>query len=193
MRTFGDSLAGLIAPDALAADACLDNLLVSQEDCRDMVSRGVDFRDRQVTAARSAIPQTEFIRCLIYSSQIMVDHTFLRGNYLQELSACSWREPQCLCRADADHVIMPFLFHESSLTEAEESDVRGEGDAAIRGLLGEVGVTLRDLISPFMRHCKLPSYRWTGIRLRGGHIKRHEHISDPRCANASTRAEATGP
>lgn len=138
-------MAGLIAPDSLEPDAlvpqCLDNLLVSEEVFRDMVSRGVDFQDRHVTAAREHYFQTDFIRCLIYSSQIIVDHTFLTSNYLiyKNYRPAASENLNAFAELMRNQVIVPFLFHETSLTETEEFHMRGKSKAAIRNLLREVG------------------------------------------------------
>jgi hypothetical protein len=142
-------MADLISPDGLEADAvvpqCLDNQYVSDEVFHDMVRRRADYRDERVAAARERDFRTEFVRSLIYSSQVVIQRAFLRNsdflykNYHPE-NGENLRAFADLVRQRA---IVPYLLYESSLDEDFEFDVRKDGDLAMRALLGEVGDDVR--------------------------------------------------
>src|SRR5436190_566679 len=74
----------LIGPDSLEVDAvvpqCLDNQYVSDAVFAQMLERGVDYRDRDIAAAREADFRTEFIRSLVYSSQVIIQRAFLKNS-----------------------------------------------------------------------------------------------------------------
>jgi hypothetical protein len=143
----------LISPEGLEADAvvpqCLDNQYVSDHVFQDMISRGVDYVDAKVAAARERDFRTEFIRSLIYSSQVVIQRAFLKNsdflykNYeLKEGDDSNLRAFAALMRKP-EPAIIPFLFKESSLTDNLQFDVRKEGDAALRALLDEAGDDVR--------------------------------------------------
>jgi hypothetical protein len=139
----------LISPDGLEADAvvpqCLDNVFVSDAVFRGMVARGVDYRDGQVAAARERDFRTEFIRSLVYSSQVVIQRAFLKNsdflykNYHPE----NGEDLRAFAELMRSHAIVPFLFSESSLADGQEFDVRSEGDVATQALLSEVGDDVR--------------------------------------------------
>lgn len=135
----------LIGPDGLEADAvvpqCLDNQYVSDPVFAKMLQDKLDYADNDISKLREIEFKTEFIRSLVYSSQIIVQRAFLKNskflynNYLPEkresLSAFA-----ALMR---DKAIVPFLFDESSLQDKLDFDLSKEGDRATSALLGEVG------------------------------------------------------
>jgi len=103
----------LISPDGLEADAvvpqCLDNQYVSDEVFQDMASRGVDYLDETVTAARERDFRTEFMRSLVYSSQVVIQRAslknsrFLYKNYQPENRG----NLQAFARLMREHAIVP--------------------------------------------------------------------------------------
>lgn len=139
----------LIGPDALEADAvvpqCLDNQYVSDAVFADLVTRAVDYRDARVQAAREADFRNEFIRSLIYSSQVVIQRAYLKNseflykNY-QPSDGENLRAFGTLMRSGA---VVPFLFKERSLTAGLDFGTRSEGDAAMQALLAEVGGDVR--------------------------------------------------
>jgi tetratricopeptide (TPR) repeat protein len=135
----------LIGPDGLEPDTvvpqCLDNQYVSDRVFNEMINRGADYQDQRVTEARERDFRTEFIRSLVYSSQVVIQRAhlknseFLYKNY-QPQNIADLRAFATLMR---NHAIIPYLYAESSLTDKLDFHVRDEGDSAVRALLGEVG------------------------------------------------------
>ncbi|MGD0557345.1 MAG: hypothetical protein ABSA93_20500 [Streptosporangiaceae bacterium] len=139
----------LISPDGLEADAvvpqCLDNQYVSDDIFNDMISRGIDYRDRAIAEARERNFRTEFIRSLVYSSQVVIQRAyfknsdFLYKNYLPQ----NGQELQAFADLMRQGAIVPFLLRESSLADDTDFDVRREGDLATKSLLAELGNDVR--------------------------------------------------
>jgi hypothetical protein len=140
-------MANLIGPDGLEPDAvvpqCLDNQYLSDTVFTDMIRRGVDYEDGSVAAARERDFRNEFVRSLIYSSQVVVQRAYLRNSDFLYKNYEPTIDNRKNLRAFADLIrqqaIVPYLFAESSLSDRLEFDVRKEGDAATRALLDEVG------------------------------------------------------
>jgi hypothetical protein len=141
----------LISPDGLEADAvvpqCLDNQYVSDQVFQDMISRGVDYTDGKVAAAREREFLTEFIRSLVYSSQVVIQRAqlknseFLYKNYQPQ--SRGHENLDAFAKLIREHAIVPYLFRESSLTDKVEFQVRDEGDIAVQALLREIGDNVR--------------------------------------------------
>ena len=74
----------LLSPDSLEADAvvpqCLDNQYVSDNVFSYMVKKDVGYDDPFVSEQREKEVKTEFIRSLVYSSQVIVQRAFLKNN-----------------------------------------------------------------------------------------------------------------
>jgi hypothetical protein len=142
-------LTQLIGPDGLEADAvvpqCVDNQYVSDHVFNDMMNRGVDYEDQKVAEARERDFRTEFIRSLVYSSQVILQRAhlknseFLYKNY-DPKNVADLRAFATLMR---NHAIIPYLYMESSLTDEQEFGVRDEGVRALRALLEEAGPDIR--------------------------------------------------
>lgn len=142
-------MSDLISPESLEADAvvpqCLDNQYISDEIFKDMMHRGVDYRDGAVASARERIFRTEFIRSLVYSSQVVIQRAFLKNsdflykNYQPE----NGENLRAFAELIRRHAIIPYLYRESSFTDQLAFDVRNEGDAAAKALLDEVGDAVR--------------------------------------------------
>lgn len=138
-------MAHLIGPEGLEADAvvpqCLDNQYVSDSIFADMVNRRVDFRDQVVADARERDFRTEFIRSLIYSSQVVIQRAFfknsdfLRQNYRPERG----RDLVSFAQLIRDRAIVPFLLTENALGDDRNFSITDEGNRATRILLEEVG------------------------------------------------------
>ena len=135
----------LIGPDNLEVDAvvpqCLDNQYVSDRVFSEMVKRDIDFRDRIIAESRENAFRTEFIRSLVYSSQVIVQRAFFKNseflykNYLPE----NGNDLKAFAKLMKEKAIVPYLFKESSLTDGLEFDVRADGDRATRALVDEIG------------------------------------------------------
>jgi hypothetical protein len=148
---WGGAMPELINPDGLEADAvvpqCLDNQYVSDKIFEDMISRGVDYTDGNVAAAREREFCTEFIRSLVYSSQVVIQRAqlknsdFLYKNYQPQPQ--NRENLHAFARLIREHAIIPYLYKESSLTDKTDLKVRDEGDIAVQELLREVGDDVR--------------------------------------------------
>src|ERR1022692_2132736 len=140
-------MANLIGPDGLEPDAvvpqCLDNQYLSDTVFAEMVRRGVDYEDERVAAARERDFRNEFVRSLIYSSQVVVQRAYLKNSDFLYKNYEPTIDNRKNLRAFADlmrqQAIVPYLFAESSLSDRLEFDVRKEGDAATQALLDQVG------------------------------------------------------
>lgn len=135
----------IIGPDQLHADAvvpqCLDNQFVSDGVFETMTRRSRDFSDADVARERERVFRTEFIRSLVYSSQVVVQRAYFRNsdflykNYLPS-DQSNFRSFAELMRSGA---IVPFLLKENSLADDMSFDVDEAGENATRQLLAEVG------------------------------------------------------
>lgn len=135
----------LLGPDNLEVDAvvpqCLDNQYVSDRVFSEMVSRGVDYRDGAIARLREKDFRTEFIRSLLYSSQVVVQRAyfknsdFLYKNYLPE----DGENLRAFAKLIREKAVVPYLFEESSLMDEQAFEVDKQGARATRALLDEVG------------------------------------------------------
>jgi hypothetical protein len=138
----------LIAPDGLETDAvvpqCLDNQYVSDSLFEKMTSKALDFRDRDISLLREQNFRTEFIRSLIYSSQVVIQRAFLWNseflfkNFLPEAN----NDFHAFSQLIRDKAIVPFLFTESSFDDDHAFDRITEGVRATRALLAELDEVL---------------------------------------------------
>jgi hypothetical protein len=134
----------LIDPEGLEADAvvpqCLDNQYVPDSLFSKMMSESLDFTDREIARLRENNFRTEFIRSLIYSSQVVIQRAFLKNseflykNFLPEDN----RNFHAFGQLIRDKAVVPFLFTESSLHDDHGFDVHKEGDRAAKALLDQL-------------------------------------------------------
>jgi hypothetical protein len=135
----------LIGPDALEADAvvpqCLDNQYVSDSVFLDMVTRGVDYHDKRVQAAREADFRNEFIRSLVYASQVVVQRAYLKNSdfLYKNFHPSEGDSLQAFANLVRSGAMVPFLFKERSLAEGLDFSTRSDGDIAVQALLAEIG------------------------------------------------------
>jgi hypothetical protein len=134
-----------IAPNDLKTDAvvpqCLDNQYVSDAVFAHLLKhRDHDYDTPDVHTMRKQAVQNEFIRSLVYSSQVVINRAafwnndFLHANCLPESPGF-----QSFCDLLDNQVIVPFLFNESSLSELPDKGVRPNGKRAIHALLEKSG------------------------------------------------------
>jgi hypothetical protein len=134
----------LVGPDSLEIDAvvpqCLDNQYVSDRVFSEMLRRGVDFGDPRIAELREHDFRTEFIRSLLYSSQVVIQRAFFRNsdflykNYLPE----SPDNLTAFAQLIREKAVIPFLLKETSLRDDLEFDLSRAGDRATKLLLGEI-------------------------------------------------------
>jgi hypothetical protein len=136
----------VITPDALEADAvlpqCLDNQFVSEKVLDEMLNHKVLYDDKQIIAARARDTQTEFVRSLLYSSQVVVNRAYFSNSH--------YMRSQQTHQADAlayliDHrAIVPYLHKAKSFDEAGEwAPLPGEDATRFRDLLSADAASLR--------------------------------------------------
>ena len=144
-KTGGKSMkTNIIGPDSLEADAvvpqCLDNQYVSDKVFDFMVNNKKDYNDETVSLMREQEIQTEFIRSIVYSSQVVIQRAFLKNNsYLYKNYLPEEKENlEAFAKLVREKAIIPFLFKESSLMDNLEFDLDKKGDLATKTLLSEV-------------------------------------------------------
>lgn len=135
----------LIAPDALEADAvvpqCLDNQFVSDNVFKAMTEQSLDYKDKTIAALRQSEFNREFIRSIVYSSQVVIQRAFLTNsdfifkNFLPEDN----RNFNAFAQLMRSKAIVPFLFNESSLRDDLKMATDPQGKMAIEALLSELG------------------------------------------------------
>jgi hypothetical protein len=170
-----------IVPDQLEADAvvpqCLDNQYVSDRVFNYMIRNGASYKDREVGRMRKAEIQTEFIRSLIYSSQVIINRVWMANNgYLYDNYLPPNRESrQAFCELMRTKAVVPYLMNEPSLVSVHEtkSDRPTEGMSALEQLTKEAEyvqcVRLAADVNENRRHTsKLAKRFWEGLnRLYG--------------------------
>src|SRR5579871_2728877 len=135
----------IITPDQLEADAvvpqCIDNQYVSDRIFSYLTENTADYNNATVRQMREDEIKTEFVRSLVYSSQVVLNRVFMKNNeyvyrrYLPENRG----EFLAFCGLMREKAVVPFLYEESALAENLETGVRKEGDDAIQALAAEVG------------------------------------------------------
>lgn len=138
----------LIAADALEYDAvvpqCLDNQFVSDRVFSKMLAESLDYEDPSIAQLRENDFRTEFIRSLIYSSQVVIQRAYLKNsrflykNYLPGKTPEDIKNLNAFAQLMRDEAIVPFLFRESSLLDGVSFDLHQEGDQALKAVLDEL-------------------------------------------------------
>ncbi len=135
----------LITPAMLQFDAtipqCLDNQYISDEVYEYMIQSGADYTDPKVDRWRARDTNTEFIRSLVYSSQVVINRVFLKNNkFLYANFSAGSENLDAFAELVRNQVIVPYLNKEKTLLDQTPSvDVRDEGEKAIRTLVEKVG------------------------------------------------------
>lgn len=135
----------LITPKLLNFDAtipqCLDNQYISDEVYEYMIRDGADYTDPQVDALRACDTNTEFIRSLVYSSQVVINRVFLKNNkFLYGNFSEGSRNLDAFAALVRKQVIVPYLNKEKTLLDKTPAvEVRDEGEKALRTLVERVG------------------------------------------------------
>ena len=148
MENIESAKSNIISPDQLEIDAtvpqCLDNQYVSDSTLNYILTNSCDYTNKYIKEQRKAEVHNEFIRSLIYSSQVIINRAYLHNNeflYLNftkdnPIGLCAFAE---LMRSGA---IIPYLYRENSLKDKLEFEVQKAGDRAIKNLLEETGYDL---------------------------------------------------
>jgi hypothetical protein len=134
----------LIVPDQLEADAvvpqCLDNQFVSEQTFEHMVANEVGYDDPTVQAMREIDTKNEFVRSLIYSSQVILNRAYMRNNeYIYKHFMPDSPDLSAAATLARGRVMIPYLFEESTLLDDVAWDKRPAGDQAMATLLDATG------------------------------------------------------
>lgn len=135
----------IIDPDGLEIDAvvpqCLDNQYVSDRIFRLMVDRGVDYEDDQIRQLRERDFRREFLRPLIYSSQVVIQRaSLLNSDFLyQHYHPRSGEDLVAFASLIRSRAVVPYLYTEDALGEQVTFDTRPDGELAVRALLQQLG------------------------------------------------------
>ncbi len=140
----------IITPNLLEPDAtvpqCLDShLIVSKELYYYMVNHGLDYSDPRVDALRERDTQSEFIRSLLYSTQVVINRThffnnpFLFKNLLPKNKEYLASFAQLIKGVNGKQVIVPYLFNERSFSDSFPAHLSPERHQALTCLLEAIG------------------------------------------------------
>ena len=137
----------LITPQQLEAGAtipqALDNQYVSDEIYEEIVTQKKSLLDPIIKQKRDKEAKSEFIRSLVYSSQVIVNRAFLSSNELLYQYYLPNHEKDALSFASLlnQGIIVPYLYQEHYLFDKHEFDITDTGARAneyLSQFLGEV-------------------------------------------------------
>lgn len=126
----------IITPNQLEAGAtipqALDNQYVSDDIYSQIVKNKKSLIDPDIAKKREGDAQNEFIRSLIYSSQVVINRAFISNNALlynyylpgDHLGATSFATML------NQGIIVPYLYNEKGFYDAKKFDVSHEGQRA---------------------------------------------------------------
>jgi hypothetical protein len=126
----------LITPNQLEAGAtipqALDNQYVSNELYQEIIKKKTNLLDPIIKKKRSKEASNEFIRSLVYSSQVIVNRAFLTNNELLYKYYLPGNETDASSFASLlnQGVIVPYLFQEYQVFDNKEFDITDEGGLA---------------------------------------------------------------
>jgi hypothetical protein len=135
----------ILTPAQLERDAtmpqCLDNQYVSDNTLKYMLKKTLDYEAPSVKELRKAEVHNEFIRSLVYSSQVVINRAFFKNNEFL-YSNYTIDNPERLSDfAELVRIgaIVPYLYEEESLGDKFDFDVSKSGDRATKALLEHTG------------------------------------------------------
>jgi hypothetical protein len=135
----------ILTPERLALDAvvpqCLDNQFISNDVCTYMSRNRVNYNDPVVMKMRKEDIQTEFIRSLIYSSQVVINRYYLKNNHLLYINYLPDNPAiqRAFIRLLNEKRIIPYLYREKTLDEKLDLKVNVKSDEALNRLLMAAG------------------------------------------------------
>jgi len=134
----------IINPELLEIDAtipqCLDNQFVSDKVFMYMINNKLDYTNNTVKKLREQDFKIEFIRSLIYSSQIVINRAFLTNSEFLYKNYLPINEENLLAFSKLmnDNIIVPYLYKNGSLDEDLEFDTKIEGHIATQELFNHL-------------------------------------------------------
>lgn len=138
----------LIVPDNLEAGAvvpqCLDNVYVSNELFGYMIEHNLGLKDPEVVARRDRDTKTEYMRALLYASQMVVNRAFFINN--QVLKRIIKKTPdnvpdrEAFIRLLRGGTVVPFLFGDQRrLDDPVEFATDPEAERILKELIADAG------------------------------------------------------
>jgi len=130
----------IVNPGKLEIDAtipqCLDNQYISDEVFKHMINYKLDYTNDKIRQLREKDFKIEFIRSLIYSSQVIINRAFfLNSDFLYKNYLPSNQEDLLAFSNLMNYkVIIPYLFKNKSLDENLQFDISKKGDSATQEL-----------------------------------------------------------
>jgi len=126
----------LITPNQLEAGAtipqALDNQYVSDEVYNKIINEKKSLMDKEITMKRHDEANSEFIRSLVYSSQVVINRAFISNNEFLYKYYLPNQEKSTLAFASLMNsgVIVPYLYKERNFFDNKLFDVTEEGGRA---------------------------------------------------------------
>jgi hypothetical protein len=123
----------LITPDQLEAGAtipqALDNQYVSDEIYKEIINQKKSLTDPTIKKKRNIEASSEFIRSLVYSSQVVVNRAFISNNELLYKYYLPNQQESALAFASLMNsgVIVPYLYKEHNFFDDKLFDITEEG------------------------------------------------------------------
>lgn len=139
----------LISPDALEIDAvvpqCLDNQFVSNSTFSLMLKKGWNYDKPEIKKIREQEFKSEFIRSLIYSSQVIIQRMgFWSSDFLYtNFQASNPKNSEAFATLIGNGVIVPYLFKESSFSEPPDLETHQAGKVAMNHLFSLLDKNLK--------------------------------------------------
>lgn len=137
----------IIEPDSLDAGAvvpqCLDNVFVSNELFGHMVDSGTGLHEPEIVARREADTRSEYMRSLVYASQIVINRAFFWNNRVLyrdfERRLGNEQERAAFISLLRGGAIVPFLLKEASFHEdPPEFSTDSDGKRAMDALQEDI-------------------------------------------------------
>lgn len=135
-----DNSVVIITPNQLEAGATipqvLDNQYVSDEIYFEIVTQKKSLNDSGIAKKRAEDAKNEFIRSLIYSSQVVINRAFISNNELLYRYYMPGNDNEAVSFAAMlnSGVIVPYLYKENGLYDEKKFDLAVSGESAAKYL-----------------------------------------------------------
>jgi hypothetical protein len=134
----------LVEPAQLEIDAvlpqCLDNQYVSDNTYQFIVENEFDYSHDKVKERREQERRNEFIRSLIYSSQVVINRAFLSTDdfLIEHFLPKNPEDLSAIATLTRQRAIIPYLFEEAWLLDETHFDRNHKFEVALKALIEEI-------------------------------------------------------